>query len=164
MSAPKGNEFWKLRSKHGRDKLFSTPELLWEAACEYFQWCVDNPLEREELIKSGQEVGKTYSVNVMRPFTIHGLCIYLDCSTSYFRNLKHEQAGKDQDFLTVIERIQEVIYNQKFEGAAAGFFNANIISRDLGLAERTESHNVNENLNSVSMADVLAAKKEKDGA
>ena len=44
MSAPKGNEFWKLRSKHGRDKIFSDPNMLWEAACEYFQWCQDNPL------------------------------------------------------------------------------------------------------------------------
>ena len=32
-----------VKDKHGRDKLFSTPELLWEAACEYFQWCDENP-------------------------------------------------------------------------------------------------------------------------
>ena len=44
MGAPTGNEFWKLRSKHGRDKLFQSPELLWDAAEEYFQWSVDNPL------------------------------------------------------------------------------------------------------------------------
>ena len=43
MAAPKGNQFWMLRSKHGRDKLFATPEALWEAACEYFQWCDENP-------------------------------------------------------------------------------------------------------------------------
>ena len=29
MAAPKGNQFWMLRSKHGRDKLFATPEALW---------------------------------------------------------------------------------------------------------------------------------------
>lgn len=28
MAAPKGNQFWMLRSKHGRDKLFATPEAL----------------------------------------------------------------------------------------------------------------------------------------
>jgi hypothetical protein len=43
MAAPKGNQFWKLRSKHGRDKLFASPELLLESACEYFQWCDENP-------------------------------------------------------------------------------------------------------------------------
>lgn len=36
MSAPKGNQFWKLRNKHGRSKRFASPEQLWEAACEYF--------------------------------------------------------------------------------------------------------------------------------
>ena len=36
MAASKNNQFWKLRSKHGRDTLFSSPELLWSAAYEYF--------------------------------------------------------------------------------------------------------------------------------
>lgn len=35
MSAPKGNQFWKLRNRHGRSKRFASPEQLWEAACEY---------------------------------------------------------------------------------------------------------------------------------
>ena len=39
-----GNQFWKFRSKHGRDKLFATPELLWDAACEYFDWMDEHPL------------------------------------------------------------------------------------------------------------------------
>ena len=46
MAAPKGNQFWMLRSKHGRDKLFATPEALWEAACEYFQWKTHGQQER----------------------------------------------------------------------------------------------------------------------
>lgn len=51
MAAPKGNKFWMLRSKHGRDKLFATPELLWEAACEYFQWCDENPWTTRKAIQ-----------------------------------------------------------------------------------------------------------------
>lgn len=31
MSAPKGNQFWKLRNRHGRSKRFASPEQLWEA-------------------------------------------------------------------------------------------------------------------------------------
>ena len=30
MSAPKGNQFWKLRNKHGRSKRFASPEQLWK--------------------------------------------------------------------------------------------------------------------------------------
>jgi len=45
-----GNEFWKARSKHGRDKIFTTPEILWEAACEYFEWVADNPLQKSNYL------------------------------------------------------------------------------------------------------------------
>jgi hypothetical protein len=142
MGAPKGNEFWKLRSKHGRDKLFKTPELLWEAACEYFAWCDENPFKEEDFISAGPRGGEIIKLNRMRPYTLHGLCIYLDCNTSYFKNFK-AQLNPDKeklykDFSAVLTRIEEVIYNQKFSGAAAGFLNANIIARDLGLMDKQE--------------------------
>lgn len=137
MAAPKGNKFWELRSKHGRDKLFKTPELMWEAACEYFAYIQDNPLEQEEIVKYKDYYEKV-PVSKMRPFTLTGLCLYLDCSGSYFRTFKSELKEKDKDFLTVITRIEDIIYNQKFEGASSGFFNANIIARDLGLMDKTD--------------------------
>lgn len=139
MAAPKGNKFWELRSKHGRDKLFKTPELMWEAACEYFAYIQDNPLEQEEIVKYKDYYEKV-PVSKMRPFTLIGLCLYLDCSSSYFRAFKSELKEKDKDFLTVITRIEDIIYNQKFEGASSGFFNANIIARDLGLIDKVESN------------------------
>ena len=54
MAAPLGNQFWKLRSKHGRDYLFATPEALWEAACEYFNWCDGHPWRKNEIVKSSE--------------------------------------------------------------------------------------------------------------
>jgi hypothetical protein len=45
-------------------------------------------------------------------------------------------------FSQVITKIEKVIYNQKFTGAAAGFLNPNIIARDLGLAEKKEVNKV----------------------
>lgn len=136
MAAPKGNQFWKLRSKHGRDRLFATPQLLWEAAEEYFEWCDENPLI--EIDFRGKDADKV-ELPKMRPYTLHGLCIYLDCSTSYFREFKSNIKDKDNGFLTVITRIEEVIYNQKFSGAAAGFLKENIIARDLGLADKKDA-------------------------
>ena len=44
MQFQKGNQFWKMRETHGRNPIFETPEQLWVAACEYFQWVEDNPL------------------------------------------------------------------------------------------------------------------------
>jgi len=147
MAAPKGNEFWKLRSKHGRDKLFATPELMWEAACEYFQWCQDNPWQRvETTIKDKSTDVKT--IPTERPFTMQGLCLYLDCNTVYFNHFKSaldtENKDIDKDFSKVITRIEETIYKQKFEGAAVGAFNANIIARDLGLRDKVDTEHSGE--------------------
>lgn len=44
MAAPKGNRFWEARSSHGRNPKFESPEALWAACCEYFEWADDNPL------------------------------------------------------------------------------------------------------------------------
>lgn len=137
--APKGNRFWELRSKHGRDRLFKTPDLLWEAASEYFDWILENPLiEIDFMGKEVQEVEKPH----IRPFTLHGLCAYLDCNTAYFsqfeESLKRRTDKESKDFSNVITRIRETIYRQKFEGAACGFYNANIIARDLGITDKQE--------------------------
>ena len=135
MAAPKGNKFWLLRSKHGRDKLFKTPELLWNAACEYFQWCEDNPIEAAD--NKG-----TKNVNVVkfkRPFTIKGFCLYCDASEHWYNEYKGALDPKEnKDFLDVCHKIELIIYSQKFDGAAIGIFNANIIARDLGLTDKSE--------------------------
>jgi len=148
MPAPKGNKFWQLRSKHGRDKLFASAGLLWAAACEYFQWCDKHPWLKSEQVKvpakavKDEETGKyifppaIVELPTARPYTLHGLCNYLDCNTGYFRTFKRQLKDTDKDFSAVITRIEETIYQQKFEGAAVGAFNANIIARDLGLVDR----------------------------
>lgn len=61
-----------------------------------------------------------------------GLCVFLGISTSSF----YKYYVGDNDYVDIITRIREVIRTQKFEGAAAGFLNANIIARDLGLKEQ----------------------------
>lgn len=143
--AKEGNQWWKMRSKHGRDTLFATPELMWEAACEYFKWCDDNPWVKHEQTRGNGKVNEEgeFTTNALiqiplgRPYTIHGLCLYLDCSVGYFKNFKLNNPDK-VDFLAVVYQIEQVIYKQKFEGAAIGAFNANIIARDLGLADKSE--------------------------
>lgn len=131
MPAPRGNQFWKLRTKHGRDKLFSHPDILWSAACEYFEWCDKHPLESVEF--NGKDAIECI-VPKMRAYTWTGLEHYLDISS--LRDYKTNDEYKD--FLQVITRIEKIIYTQKFEGAAAGLLNSNIIARDLGLANKEE--------------------------
>lgn len=147
MAATKGNQFWKLRSKHGRDKLFKTPELLWEAACEYFQWCEENPLLASEakVVNTGDYQSKVEIVEIpkMRAFTLHGLCLYLGCNTVYFNHFEYGLKGKEdelsKDFSQCLTCIKEVVFEQKFTGAAAGMLNPSFIGKDLGLIDRTET-------------------------
>lgn len=134
MPAPKKNQFWKARSKHGRDKIFETPKILSEASNEYFQWCLDNPLY--EMIIQG---GKEFTVPKMRAMTESGLFIFLDIERQTFDNYCDKENESYKGFFAITTRIKEVIRTQKFEGAAAGLLNANIIARDLGLKDKSET-------------------------
>lgn len=132
MAAPKGNQFWKARAKHGRDKIFKTPELLWESCCEYFEWCENNPLwSTKSYMYQGVPVQD--QIPKMRAMTKAGLCIFLDIEEETWDLYRARQ-----DFIGVTKKAESIIYAQKFAGAAADELNANIIARDLGLADKKE--------------------------
>lgn len=132
MSAPKGNRFWEARTKHGRDKLFTSEAILWEASVEYFKWVEDNPL-KEQKATQFQGTFIKGAVNKMRAMTIEGLCLFLDISRpTWYEYKEHE------DFTYIIGKIEDVIRSQKFAGAAADLLNASIIARDLGLKDESK--------------------------
>lgn len=132
MSAPHGNQFWKARATHGRDKIFSTPEILWESACEYFQWCEDNPLIEMKAFAFQGDVTQE-PIPKMRAMTLNGLYLFLGIVETTFARY-----AADDDFKGVCELIKKTIYEQKFTGAAADLLNANIIARDLGLTDKQD--------------------------
>ena len=129
MPAPAGNQFWKARTKHGRDKIFASADLLWDACLEYFQWVEDNPLwETKSYMFQGAPVQD--QIPKMRAMTIDGLCLFLDVAVSTWYEWRATQG-----FSEVTTRAESVIRSQKFAGAAADMLNANIIARDLGLKD-----------------------------
>lgn len=144
MAAPKNNQFWKLRAKHGREKIFSDPEILWKCACEYFEATDKRKWKRKDWVgKDAYEVEREMDT----PYTITGLCLYLGCSYEWW---KLQRKREDEGFMPIITRIEEIIYTQKFEGAAVGVFNQNIIARDLGLVDKKE---LTENVITVEVKD-----------
>ena len=133
-----GNQFWKARAKHGRDKIFKTPELMLEAACDYFQWVEDNPLNKAIVYQGAVSEDPE---KLMRAMTIKGLCIYWGVNSIYLSDFVGKldlETKEGKDFNVVISTIKEIIETQKFEGASAGLLNPNIIARDLGLADKKE--------------------------
>lgn len=132
MSAPKGNQFWRARSTHGKAPIFKTPDDLWDACAQYFDWVEENPLWESKAFAYQGEVTLT-DVPKMRAMTISGLCIFLDIA----RRTWDDYRGRE-DYMPVVTRVEEIISAQKFEGAAADLLNSNIIARDLGLRDKQD--------------------------
>lgn len=132
MSAPKGNQFWKARSSHGRRPIFATPDDLWNACTEYFEWVEENPLyETKGFAFQGVVTKETFPK--MRAMTITALCIFLDIDRTTWDDYKAKQ-----DFSHIASRVEDIIYSQKLEGAAADLLNSNIIARELGLRDKSD--------------------------
>lgn len=133
MAAPQGNQFWRARSRHGPALKYSSPDTLWEACEEYFEWVEQNPLQEEKGFAFQGSVTKE-SFNKMRPMTIGGLCLFLDIDETTWR----DWAKNRDDLSPICAKVERVIYGQKFAGAAADLLNPSIIARELGLVEKSE--------------------------
>jgi hypothetical protein len=132
MAAAKGNQYWKMRSKHGRDRIITDPVALSESADEYFQMCIDNPILQKDF--RGKDADTVY-LEHPRVFQKDGLALF--CHVSQWRTIEQLKEVSD-DFLQVVTRIENIIKTQKFENAAVGLFNSNIIARDLGLRDNSD--------------------------
>ena len=134
-----GNQFWKLRSKHGRDKIFATPQIMLEACYEYFDYQSKQVWNKTDF--KGKDVEKV-KIPTASPFTLTGLCIFLGVNTKYFTEFESNLDLKnkvDKDFSEVITHVREIITTQQMEGAMVGTYNANIVARKLGLSDKKET-------------------------
>lgn len=139
MAAPEGNQFWKLRSKHGRDLIFSSPTILWEACIEYFEATDQRKWVKKDWVgKDAIEVDRETSA----PYTLSGLYVFLDITPQTWKDYRTRQ-----DFIEVVTRVEQIMYTQKFEGAAVGAYNPSIIARDLQLRDNVDVKSESVNMN-----------------
>jgi len=146
--------------KVGRPRLFSRPIDLKNACDEYFAWCIENPLmETDYRGKDADQVLLPHP----RPFTLSGLMVYLGTSEKYWQTFRHTmEEQKHDEFLYIITHVEQTMRSQKFEYAATGFFNANIISRDLGLIDKTDITSGGESISPITMIEVKHSTIEND--
>jgi len=128
MAAPKGNQYWKLAHDWKKPKRYQPDELL-EKAKEYSVWCEQNPLFELKVFGTGVKI----EVPKMRAMTIQGFCLFANMAPSTWKEYDKQEA-----YSSIIARVRELFFAQKFEGAAADLLNPNIIARELGLADRSE--------------------------
>lgn len=139
MQFQAGNQFWKMRETHGRNPIFESPEQLWTAACEYFQWVENNPLLEEKIFHSSGAITKD-TIKKMRAMTIRAMCFFIGLSRQGW-----QEYSEKPDFSDIVKEIEDVIYSQKFEGAAADLLNSNIIARELGLSDKVQNEHTGAN-------------------
>lgn len=113
----------------GRPLIFETADDLKQAVNGYFEQTSANPVHRAEF-----KEGRIRSVALKPLFTITGLCLYLGVGEKYWR-AKREETKDDPHFSPVFDWADSVIKQNKFEGAALGFFKENIIAREMGLKD-----------------------------
>jgi len=132
MSAPLQNKFWLKRSSHGRKPLFREPEEFYNACLEYFEVTSKQTVYKFDYVgKDGNKV----ETHTPIPFTISGLCTFLDISQQSWYNYKNNNT---KDFFEVCTRVEDIIKTQKFNYAVANIFNHSIIARDLGLVDKQD--------------------------
>ena len=119
--------------------LHFTPKQLAEKFGEYVAWCEENEIElgeRQKGIAPGGYVDKTTTNYKQRLISIHGFLVYIGKTARWWGELSN---GKQGDKFSVVKaHITEYCEDYQKEMAAAGIFNANIISRLLGLADKKE--------------------------
>lgn len=183
MAAPKGHPLWgnPLNPKK------YTPETLWDKAVEYFEWCNKNPIKIIEQSKMPQRLPSNYSKEThgsikqftkqtielphQRAYSIEGFCCFANISFQTFRNYESKETEKDgkvyenKDYITFLEvckRIREIINYQHFSGGMAGIFNANIVTRKLGLSEKLDHGSSDGSMSPKPTIVVQSGKAKKD--
>jgi len=124
-----GLRFWEVTAKEKKEVLFGSGELLWKAANEYFNYCADNPIEPAV----GQQVKTRVS-----PFSLQGFCLYMGCTTKYFKDIKidldlreEKLSEAEEELLSTMDRIEDVISTFKYSYAVTGLLNVRMIMHDL---------------------------------
>lgn len=115
----------------GKKRVVNSAEELLQHFHDYTEYMVDNPIETHKVgFHEGVQVDG-YEKRA-RPWTMNGFRNWIGIGHGQgWANLKKRHRG-------AVEIIESAVYQQKFEGAAAGIFSASIMQRDLQLADRKQ--------------------------
>jgi hypothetical protein len=166
QGGPVGNQFWKKRTKHGRNTLFSNSHTLRDACYEYFEEKDKHKYIHQQVHGKDSTIVK---VPTMLPYSLQSMCIFLGITIPTWKNyakrrgegvppfpevktvkkktpqqIQEEEEEKkiwkeENDFFSVCTHVENIIYVQKFEGASVGAFKESVMIRDLGLVDKTDT-------------------------
>ena len=118
----------------GRPRKFASPAKLLQAFQEYLADRKERMIELEEQEEGyigKSDMYKTKTKKIHHPLSIADFCVFCGCSRNWWGSLPDE-------FLGVKSIITDYIFAYQLKGAEAGAFNANIVARELGIADRKD--------------------------
>lgn len=122
-----------------------TPEQLFDLAVKYFTWAESNAIKAAETA-AFQGVVTENLVHKVRVFTINGFCLFAGISASVVIKWR-----KDPGFAEVMEFVDTVVYEQKYQLAASGIVNPGFMGKDIGIDKPVEITQTNNNVSTVDV-------------
>lgn len=108
--------------------MWNTPEELQADIEEYFQWADNHPVEIVYPARTGAD-NKPLTYEAARPYTVEGLCRFLECNRLTLLN--YEKSEGYEDFFEVIKAAKNRIAEQKVERGLSGVAPAAVTIFDL---------------------------------
>ena len=125
----------------GRPLKYKPDEML-EKFRDYVSWAKDNPISIEKNVVNTTTKGDTYRSDAVetkpRLISIKGFLVFLGAGSDWWQSLDREDAKRKEEFSRVKSFIRDYCENYQSEMASADIFNANIVSRLLGLADKKD--------------------------
>ena len=112
----------------------NSPEQLWELFQQY-----KKQLPIIEVPVTHVKLGVTY-LPIPSPMTMEGFkCYCWDVNIGDIKRYIDNSEGNFEDYVPIIARIKQEIFNHNLSRAAAGMYKENLIARQLGLAEKNQT-------------------------
>lgn len=109
-----------------------TPEEVFDFAVRYFSWAESEAIKAIETA-AFQGVVSENLVHKPRVFTLTGLALFMGVNINRFARWRTEAGYSD-----VMEFIDNVIYEQKYQLGVAGIISSTIVGKELGIDKPQE--------------------------
>jgi hypothetical protein len=122
----------------GQPRKIESPEKLWDLFLGYVQNVQENPWLKVDYV--GQKAEKVV-IPLAKPITFEGFENYLfsTIGVADIGQYASNRDGRYPEYVSIIKTIRQNCFEQNFNGAAVGAFNANLIARKLGIKDQVDS-------------------------
>jgi len=129
--------------KMGAKRKYEDPEEVQRLIDDFFEWCVNNPVSKPEMIKGGDKAGEVIQVKVPRMATKAAMCYHLGITNDTWdlmvKRARNGEYGENSDRMyEVLALARQRSYAEKSDLAASGAYPHAYVAKEQGLMDKTE--------------------------